>query len=132
VRSGHGSTSLRGGDGNDTGRKGYGEAGESRPDHTGILQLPTQSRGLQRNAGSALGPLLAAFIVLPKGQRSIAWFSIVALLAITILMRVGAWYKAHRTVRSQSRAGSQLDRPQLSPEDIKRLESAMRNNKASE
>jgi MFS transporter, FSR family, fosmidomycin resistance protein len=47
------------------------------------------------NAGSAMGPLLAAFIVLPNGQRSIAWFAVTALLAMTILTRVGAWYKAH-------------------------------------
>jgi FSR family fosmidomycin resistance protein-like MFS transporter len=47
------------------------------------------------NAGSAMGPLLAAFIVLPNGQRSIAWFAITALLAMTILSRVGIWYQAH-------------------------------------
>ena len=47
------------------------------------------------NAGSAMGPLLAAFIVLPHGQRSIAWFGVTALVAMTILTRVGAWYKAH-------------------------------------
>jgi FSR family fosmidomycin resistance protein-like MFS transporter len=45
------------------------------------------------NAGTALGPL-AAYIVLHHGQRSIAWFSGAALLAILILSRVGAWYKA--------------------------------------
>jgi FSR family fosmidomycin resistance protein-like MFS transporter len=44
------------------------------------------------NAGSALGPLLAAFIVVPFGQSSIAWFSAVALLAMIILFRVGRWY----------------------------------------
>jgi MFS transporter, FSR family, fosmidomycin resistance protein len=47
------------------------------------------------NAGSAMGPLLAAFIVLPNGQRSIAWFAVTALVGMTILARVGAWYKAH-------------------------------------
>ena len=47
------------------------------------------------NAGSATGPLLAAFIVLPNGQRSIAWFAIGALAAMVILARVGRWYKAH-------------------------------------
>ena len=47
------------------------------------------------NAGSATGPLLAAFIVLPYGQRSIAWFAVVAFAAMIILARVGAWYKAH-------------------------------------
>ena len=66
------------------------------------------------NAGSALGPLLAAFIVLPSGQRSIAWFSFVALLAITILMRVGAWYKTHRTVRGKSHTALHAEPAQLS------------------
>jgi MFS transporter, FSR family, fosmidomycin resistance protein len=47
------------------------------------------------NAGSAMGPLLAAFIVLPNGQRSIAWFAVTALIGMTILARVGSWYKAH-------------------------------------
>ncbi|HEY2677169.1 MAG TPA: MFS transporter [Steroidobacteraceae bacterium] len=45
------------------------------------------------NAGSAMGPLLAAWIIIPKGQTSLAWFAIAALLAITVLARVGAWYK---------------------------------------
>lgn len=45
------------------------------------------------NAGSALGPLLAAFIVAPRGQGSIAWFSLGAMLGIVILARVGRWYK---------------------------------------
>jgi FSR family fosmidomycin resistance protein-like MFS transporter len=48
------------------------------------------------NAGSASGPLLAAFIVLPRGQRSIAWFSFVALLGIALLSAVGAWSKRNR------------------------------------
>ncbi len=47
------------------------------------------------NAGSAAGPLLAAYVVLPSGQRSIAWFAAAALLGIAILTRVGGWYKAH-------------------------------------
>ena len=46
-------------------------------------------------AGSALGPLLAAFIVVPGGQRSIAWFSAAALLAMFVLGKVGSWYKEH-------------------------------------
>jgi FSR family fosmidomycin resistance protein-like MFS transporter len=48
------------------------------------------------NAGSSIGPLLAAFIVLPAGQCSIAWFSVAALAAIVVLTRVGSWYKARR------------------------------------
>ncbi len=56
----------------------------------GLAQSVFQVGG---NAGSSLGPLLAAFVVLPAGQRSIAWFASVALLAIIILARVGTWYK---------------------------------------
>jgi FSR family fosmidomycin resistance protein-like MFS transporter len=57
----------------------------------GLAQSVFQVGG---NAGSALGPLLAAFIVVPFGQSSIAWFSAVALLAMVILFRVGRWYQA--------------------------------------
>src|ERR1700721_2481794 len=45
------------------------------------------------NSGSAIGPLLAAFIVLPLGQRGMAWFSIPALAGIAVLYRVGRWYR---------------------------------------
>jgi FSR family fosmidomycin resistance protein-like MFS transporter len=55
------------------------------------------------NAGSAMGPLMAAFIVLPSGQRSIAWFSIVAVLAMLILTRVSRWYKRHQLAKSTGR-----------------------------
>jgi MFS transporter, FSR family, fosmidomycin resistance protein len=44
------------------------------------------------NFGTALGPLLAAFIVLPYGQHTIVWFSLVALLAMVLLAGVGSWY----------------------------------------
>jgi FSR family fosmidomycin resistance protein-like MFS transporter len=54
------------------------------------------------NAGSALGPLLAAFIVLPMGQPSIAWFSVGALVAMVLLARIGNWYKAHRTLTKKA------------------------------
>ncbi|MEO9145475.1 MAG: MFS transporter [Ginsengibacter sp.] len=47
------------------------------------------------NLGSSIGPLLAAWIIVPHGQTSIAWFSIIALLAIFILTRVGNWYKKY-------------------------------------
>jgi MFS transporter, FSR family, fosmidomycin resistance protein len=51
------------------------------------------------NAGSAVGPLLAAFIVLPRGQRSLTWFAIAPVIAITVLWRVGGWYgrRAHKS-----------------------------------
>ncbi len=43
------------------------------------------------SAGSAIGPLLAAFVVVPRGQGSIAWFSAAALLAIFLLTNVSLW-----------------------------------------
>ena len=46
------------------------------------------------NVGTAIGPLLAAFIILPGGQGSIAWFAIIALIGMIILTRVGFWYQA--------------------------------------
>ena len=46
------------------------------------------------NGGTALGPLLAAFIVVPDGQRSIAWFALVALAAIAVLTAMSRWYAA--------------------------------------
>jgi FSR family fosmidomycin resistance protein-like MFS transporter len=47
------------------------------------------------NAGSSLGPLLAALIIVPYGRSSIGWFSILALMAMTVLVLVGRWYKAN-------------------------------------
>jgi MFS transporter, FSR family, fosmidomycin resistance protein len=44
------------------------------------------------NFGTSLGPLLAAAIVIPSGQGSIAWFTLIALAGIVVLTRVGAWY----------------------------------------
>lgn len=45
------------------------------------------------NAGSAVGPLAVAFIVLPSGQKSVAWFALAALLGIVLLSRIGTWYQ---------------------------------------
>jgi FSR family fosmidomycin resistance protein-like MFS transporter len=56
------------------------------------------------NFGSALGPLLAAFVVLPKGQSSVAWFSLAALVAMIILWQVGNWYRVHRVAKSRQRS----------------------------
>lgn len=46
------------------------------------------------NGGSAIGPLLAAIIILPLGQSSISYFAIAAVLASAIMLRVGSWYSA--------------------------------------
>jgi MFS transporter, FSR family, fosmidomycin resistance protein len=53
------------------------------------------------NAGSALGPLMAAF-VLPKGQSSIAWFSFLALIAMVMLLDIGVWARQHRLNQDSS------------------------------
>lgn len=44
------------------------------------------------NTGSSLGPLLAAAIIVPFGQPSVAWFSVIALLAIFVMLRISKWY----------------------------------------
>lgn len=49
------------------------------------------------NIGSSIGPLLAALIIVPLGQGSVAWFSLAALLAIMILIGVSRWYSANLT-----------------------------------
>ncbi len=51
------------------------------------------------STGSAIGPLLAAFIVVPHGQGSVAWFSAAALLAILLLTNVSLWYGRHLSLR---------------------------------
>ncbi|HEY1950486.1 MAG TPA: MFS transporter [Bryobacteraceae bacterium] len=67
------------------------------------------------NAGSSLGPLAAAFIVLPRGQGSIAWFSLATLLGIFVLTNVGAWYKkqARRVKAKVASTAPTLDRKKI-------------------
>jgi len=69
----------------------------------GFAQSLFQTGG---NFGSSLGPLLAAFIVVPRGQLSIAWFSICAVIALVLLWRVGRWY-AHLHLRNAKQAATQ-------------------------
>ncbi len=68
----------------------------------GLAQSVFQVGG---NLGSSLGPLLAAFVVLPHGQRSVAWFSCAALVGILVLIQVGHWYKDHGIARLAPRGG---------------------------
>lgn len=56
----------------------------------GLAQSVFQVGG---NIGSASGPLLAAFIIMPRGQASIAWFALAAMVAIVLLGRIGRWYR---------------------------------------
>ena len=52
------------------------------------------------NFGQAIGPLLAAFIIVPRGQGSVAWFALAALVGIVVLWRVGRWYEQQRRAAS--------------------------------
>ncbi|MBV8764666.1 MAG: MFS transporter [Hyphomicrobiales bacterium] len=65
------------------------------------------------NTGAALGPPLAALIVLPHGQHSVAWFSVAALMGIAVLYRVGVWYRARR-LATTGRSRVALPSPLLS------------------
>ncbi len=68
----------------------------------GLAQSVFQVGG---NFGTSAGPLLAAFIVLPHGQSSVAWFSLAAMLGMFVLFHVGHWYKAHGIKRLKAAAG---------------------------
>jgi len=70
------------------------------------------------NFGTSLGPLLAAFIVLPAGQKSIAWLSAFALVAIVIMTKVGHWYKAHRKPGGKARAAGHEHHVQFSSKKV--------------
>jgi FSR family fosmidomycin resistance protein-like MFS transporter len=56
------------------------------------------------NAGAAIGPLLAAFVVAPRGQSALAWFGFAALAGMVILARVGRWYAARLREAAQRQA----------------------------
>lgn len=56
------------------------------------------------NFGSALGPLAAAFIVLPQGQHGLSWFGLAALLGIIILTCLGHWYKTKGYAKRQNKS----------------------------
>ena len=70
------------------------------------------------NTGLALGPLLAALIVLPKGQISLAWFSAAALVGIIVLTGVSGWAKHHRAKKKVFTAADTGERVVLSPKRI--------------
>lgn len=83
----------------------------------GLAQSVFQLGG---NAGSSIGPLLAAWIIVPKGQGSIIWFSVIALLAILVLTYVGKWYKSYLLNRAAKRATqTHIEGHQLSKKKVK-------------
>jgi MFS transporter, FSR family, fosmidomycin resistance protein len=65
------------------------------------------------NTGLAVGPLLAAFLVMPRGQSSLAWFSVVALVGIILLANVGGWANKYRAQWKKSRAAHVERHPAL-------------------
>ncbi|WP_337968496.1 MFS transporter [uncultured Flavobacterium sp.] len=58
------------------------------------------------NAGSAVGPLLAALIVIPYGQFYIIWFCLIALIGIFVLYKIAIWYSAHLELKRQNKGAS--------------------------
>ncbi len=56
------------------------------------------------NTGSALGPLVAAAVIVPRGKASLAWFALVALAGIVLLLQVSRWYAANRVVAARAAA----------------------------
>lgn len=58
------------------------------------------------NTGSAIGPLLAAAIIIPHGQHAAAWFMVVALIAIVVLVRLTGWVRRHGQAKARSLAKS--------------------------
>jgi FSR family fosmidomycin resistance protein-like MFS transporter len=71
------------------------------------------------NAGSSIGPLLAALIIVRFGQGSVMWFSVVALVAIMVLLKVGGWYKRNTfRIKGKSHAKDLEARPPLSQKTV--------------
>ena len=81
----------------------------------GLAQSVFQVGG---NAGSSFGPLLAAFIVVPRGQSSVAWFGAAAFVGMIILLNVGHWYATHHAPAARRQAAPQRH-PSLSPSRVR-------------
>ena len=71
------------------------------------------------NAGSAVGPLMAAIIVIPRGQGNIVWFCLAALAGIIVLTRIAKWYQAHLDLKvTKKYANANSDHPKLSKQRV--------------
>ena len=81
----------------------------------GLAQSVFQVGG---NIGSSFGPLLGAFLVVPRGQSSIAWCALLALLAMVVLFRIGAWHRAWRTKPIAASTSSKDGRVRVSPRRV--------------
>ena len=76
----------------------------------GLAQSVFQVGG---NTGSAVGPLIAAAVVVPFGQRSVAWFGLAALLGIVLLLQVSRWYAAQRRALAAAVASGAQGKPRV-------------------
>ena len=72
------------------------------------------------NAGSAAGPLIAAALVIPFGQRSLAWLAIGALVGITLLWRIGTWYKRSHLAAARGAGARRCRRRRAAAQDVVR------------
>ena len=68
------------------------------------------------NAGTAIGPLLVALIVVPNSQFYIIWFVIVAIIGLMVLSRIALWYQSHLSLRNTKKVV--VDLPNLSQKSI--------------
>jgi MFS transporter, FSR family, fosmidomycin resistance protein len=82
----------------------------------GLAQSVFQVGG---NVGSSLGPLIGAFVVVPRGQSSIAWCALLATAAMAILWRVGGWYRTRTSGRITRKAEENVDQVGLLGADKK-------------
>jgi MFS transporter, FSR family, fosmidomycin resistance protein len=87
----------------------------------GLAQALFQVGG---NFGSALGPLAAAFIVLPRGQTGLAWFALAALTGIIVLTALGHWYQRNGHAKRPSSAAP-AGHPTLSPGQVSKAMSIL-------
>lgn len=91
------------------------------PESSRVAQLASGGRkGLAQsifqvggNAGGAMGPLLAALVVIPFGQGAIGWFALTALAAILVLARIGGWYRRQLHAAARSRAAATESAPRF-------------------
>ncbi|WP_114937331.1 MFS transporter [Mucilaginibacter endophyticus] len=66
------------------------------------------------NAGSAVGPLLAALIVIPYGQSNVIWFCLIALAGIMVLLRIAKWYAEHLSLKAKNKNANEVSPLNLS------------------
>lgn len=70
------------------------------------------------NVGTAMGPLLAAWVVIPHHQQSVSWFSPVAFLAMIVLLQVGFWYRKRIPQYKQSQHAVRTADTDMSPRKV--------------